>query len=78
MDLEIIVLSEVSQKKTNIIWEHLYVESKKKKKKTQMNLFPKQKESYTHRIQTYGYQRGKGWGEEYIRRMGLTYTHHYI
>ena len=28
-DLEIIILSEVSQKKTNIIWYHLYVESKK-------------------------------------------------
>ena len=28
MDLEIIILSEVSQ--TNIIWYHLYVESKKK------------------------------------------------
>ena len=28
MDLEIIILSEVSQRKTNIIWYHLYVESK--------------------------------------------------
>ena len=28
MDLEIIILNEVSQKKTNIIWYHLYVESK--------------------------------------------------
>ena len=28
MDLEIIVLSEVRQRKTNIIWYHLYVESK--------------------------------------------------
>ena len=37
MDLEIIVLSEVSQTKTSIIWEHLYAESKKEKK-TQMNL----------------------------------------
>ena len=30
MGLEIIILSEVSQTKTNIIWYHLYVESKKK------------------------------------------------
>ena len=30
MDLEIIILSEVSQTKTNIIWYHLYAESKKK------------------------------------------------
>ena len=29
MDLEMIILSEVSQTKTNIIWYHLYVESKK-------------------------------------------------
>ena len=29
MDLEIIILSVVSQTKTNIIWCHLYVESKK-------------------------------------------------
>ena len=28
MDLEIIILSEVSQRKTNIIWYHLYAESK--------------------------------------------------
>ena len=27
MNLEIIVLSEVSQKKTNAIWYHIYVES---------------------------------------------------
>ena len=29
MDLEIIILSEVSQRKTNNIWYHLHVESKK-------------------------------------------------
>ena len=29
MDLEIVILSEVSQTKTNIIWYHLHVESKK-------------------------------------------------
>ena len=28
MDLEIMILNEVSQTKTNIIWYHLYVESK--------------------------------------------------
>ena len=28
MDLEIIVVSEVRQRKTNVIWYHLYVESK--------------------------------------------------
>ena len=44
MDLEIITLSEVRQRKTNTIY-HLYVESKKM---TQMNLFTKQKQ--THRL----------------------------
>ena len=29
MDLEIVILSELSQRKTNIIWFDLYVESKK-------------------------------------------------
>ena len=40
MDLEIIILSEVSQTKTNIIWYGLYVESKRM---IQMTLFTKQK-----------------------------------
>ena len=42
MDLEIIILTEESQRKTNIIWYHLYVESKKV---IQMNLFVKQKQT---------------------------------
>ena len=40
MDLEMIIRSEVSQTKTNIIWYHSYVESKKV---MQMNLHTKQK-----------------------------------
>ena len=40
MNLEIIILSEVNQRKTNIMVYHLYVESKKT---IQMNLFTKQK-----------------------------------
>ena len=39
MDLEIVMLSEVSQRKTNILLYHLYVESKKR---VQMNLYTKQ------------------------------------
>ena len=53
MQLTIIILSEVNQTKTNIIWYHLYVESKKM---VQMNLFTKQKLSHRCRKQTYGYQ----------------------
>ena len=34
MDIGVIVLSEVSQRKTNIIWYHLYVECKKSYKLT--------------------------------------------
>ena len=40
MDLEIIMLSEVGQTETNIIWYHLHMESKKM---IQMNLLTKQK-----------------------------------
>ena len=29
VDLEIVILSQVSQRKTNTIWHHLYLESKK-------------------------------------------------
>ena len=61
MDLEIVILSEVSQTKTNIIRYHLYVKSKKM---IQMNLFTKQKQTHRYRKQTYGYQRGKGLGRD--------------
>ena len=35
-----------------------------KKKKIQMDLFAEQKQTYRHRKQTYGYQRGKGRGRD--------------
>ena len=50
MDLEGIVLSEISQRKTNTVWYHLYVESKKYNKL--VNIIKKP----THREQTSGYQ----------------------
>ena len=59
LDLEIIILNEITQRKTNIIEYCSYMDSKKMIK---MNLFPKQKQTHTHRKQIYGYQRGK-WGE---------------
>ena len=59
-----------SKSKTNIIWYHLYVESKKK---VQMNLFTKQKQTYRYRKQTNGYQR-KG----YIGSVRLTYAYYCI
>ena len=60
MDLEIIILSEVRQRKTNIIWYHLQVGSEKM---IQMNLFTKQKQTHKLPKQTYGYQREKVGGE---------------
>ena len=44
MVLEIIIFSGVSQRKTNIIWYYLYVESNKKKT-IQKNLFVGQKQT---------------------------------
>ena len=37
MDLEGIMLSEISQRKTNTIWFHSYVESKKQNKTNKQN-----------------------------------------
>ena len=51
IDLEIIILSEVNQTKTNI-YDITYVESKKM---IHMNLFTKHKQTHRHRQQTYGY-----------------------
>ena len=55
VDLENIMLIEISQTKANTI-DCLYVESKI----IQMNIYTKQKQIYKHRKQTYGYQRWKG------------------
>ena len=55
MNLEIIIPSEISQTKNNIIQHHLYVESLKM---TQMN----KTETDSQRKQAYCYQRGKGGG----------------
>ena len=56
MDIDIIILSEASQTKTNIIWYHFYVESKKSDKS---ELIYKTEKSHKYRKQTYGYQGGK-------------------
>ena len=66
MDLEIIILSEVSQTKTNIIWYSLYEESKKRM--IQMNLFTKQKQTQRLREWTCGYQWGRVEGKN---RLGV-------
>ena len=57
MNLKIIMLSKVSQTKTNI-WYPLYVESKK----YDTNELIYKTESDSHEKQTYGYQSGKAGG----------------
>ena len=56
MDPETVLLSEVKERKINIISQHLYMKSKKKM--VQMNLFTKQ--NHRCRKQTYDYQGAKG------------------
>ena len=57
MDLEGIMLSEIRQKKTNTVWYHLRVESKKYN--TLVNI-TKKKQTHRYREQTSGYQLGRG------------------
>ena len=52
--LEMIILSEISQKEKDTY--RLYMKSLKM---IQMNLFIKQKQIHRHRKQSYGYHRGK-------------------
>ena len=69
MDLEGIMLSEISQRKTNTIWLHLYEESK------QQTNIAKQKQTHRYREKTSGCQRGQWPGEEWNkwRRLKGTY-----
>ena len=60
-DPEIIILSEVSQTKTNIIQCCLYVEYKEI---VQMSLSLKHRLSLRSRKQVFGYQREKGLGKQ--------------
>ena len=69
MDLEMIILSQVSQ--TDKDKYHMISLIVEYKNMIQMNLFTKQKQTHRHRKQTYGYQRGKGrrdnlgaWGQQ--------------
>ena len=58
MDIEIIILNEGGQRKTNIIRCHLHVESKK----NGTNEITKQKWTHRHGKQIYDYQKEKGGG----------------
>ena len=62
VDLEIIILSKVSQRRRNIVWHPLYVESSV----IHRNLFTKE----THREQIYGCQE-EGSGEGIVREFEI-------
>ena len=47
MDLEIVIQSEVSHRKINIIWHHLYVKYKKKKTDTNELIYKAETDSQT-------------------------------
>ena len=53
--LEPVTQSEVSQRKTSIIYEHIYMESRKM---VPMNLFAGQKQRHRHEKQTCGHSEG--------------------
>ena len=72
MDLEGIILSEISQRKTNTAY-YLYVESKKIKQIHEYN----KKEIHRYRAQTSGYQWGQESGEGQDRGKGLKGTKYY-
>ena len=61
MELEGILSSEISQIKTNTVWFHLYIESKKCNKLVNMT---KEKQTHRYREWTSGYGVGeyRGWG----------------
>ena len=63
MDLEGIMISEISQRKTNTIWSHLYVDSKKQRNKTKWQQIDTQKK--------YVLVRGEEFGEGKIGKVNL-------
>ena len=72
MKLEVIILSEVSERQ---IYDITYMRNLKKI--IQMNIFTKQKKTHGPRKPTYVYQRGKS-GEIEIRILGLMDTNYCI
>ena len=73
MDLEGIMLSEISQRKTNTVCYHLYAESTKYNK---LVTITKKKQTHRYREQTSGYQWGEGRGEGQYRGRGLRGTNY--
>ena len=72
VDLEIIILSEVSQTEKD---KYHITYMRNLKKMIQMNLFTKQKQTHRLREWTYGYEGGRVGGKWQIGSLGLTCTH---
>ena len=71
MDLQIIIISKVSQtEKANVILYLLYMDLKYK---TQTKVITSQKQTQSFREWTYGYQRDS-WGQGQTGNLGLTDT----
>ena len=64
MNLQGVILRKISHRKTNTIRFHLYMDSKKQNKWTNIR---KQKETHRYREQTGGCQSGEVWGDEWTR-----------
>jgi len=73
MNLQIIILSEVIRQR-QVSYDIVYMWNLKKK--IQMNLFTKQKQ--THKEQTYGHQVRRVRGRDRLGVLDLKCTHYYI
>lgn len=72
MDPENVTLGEISQRKPNTVWHHLYMESKKIKLSSKYN----KKETDSHVENKLWFPKGRGKGGEANRSRGLRYTNH--
>ena len=73
MNLESITLSEISQRKTNTVWSHLYVESTKSN--TLVNITQK-KQAHRYREQGSGCPWGEEMEEEQLKGRGVRGTNY--
>ena len=69
MDLEIITVSEVSQRKINTIYYRLYVEPKKEKNTNKLTL-QTVRDQQAQKTNAWSPKGKRGWEEEQIRRLG--------
>ena len=75
MDLEGIVLNEISWTKTHTVWSHLHGASKKYNELVNVS---EKKQSHAYREAASGYQWGEGRERDCGRGRGIRGTHYYI